>query len=68
MLPFFLVANIGDRIPPPRMPHIAALHLQVQRVIEHFQAHCKPSQTIQRGNVGSHANRHRWGGTPALSY
>lgn len=68
MLPFFLVANIGDRISPPKMHHTVALHLQVQRVREHFQAHCSPSLTIQGGNVGSHANRHRWGGTPALSY
>lgn len=68
MLAFFPVAYIGDRIPSPRMHHVVALPPQVQRVIEHFQAHRRPSQTIQRGSMGSHANRHRWGGTPALSY
>lgn len=66
--PFFPVANTGDQVPTPGMHHTVTLHLQVQRLIEHFQAHCRPSQTIQRGGVGSHANRHRWGGTPALSY
>lgn len=36
--------------------------------MEHFQAHCRTYQTIQWDIVGSHANRHRWGETQALSY
>lgn len=68
MAPFFPVTNTGGRIPTAELHHVVALYLQVKRVKGHFQTHCRPSQTIQRGGVGSHANRHRWGGTPALSH
>lgn len=65
--PFFPVPSSGDRILTPGRHLVVVLHLQVQRVMELFQVHCRPSQTIQRGSVGSYANRHRWGGMPGLS-
>ena len=63
---FQLLVVVIEFLPPGR--HLVVLlHLQVQRVMELFRVHCGPSQTIQRGSAGSHANRHRWGRMPGLS-